>query len=930
MSLSPRTTRLLQTPTHAVDTLRAEGALDEAGLQDLLADAGRLIGNDPRTAAALLRLVPTLARAAQAPAAVPAATYLRARMAVQAGEPDIALELIDEARAAYERLGLRQEALRTALGRMHVLDDLGRHTEAVEVGRAVVASLDQQPDDPDLALLRAAAEGNAGVALGFLGKHVDALESYRRSEAAWRRAGRLDEAAAATANQGIELIALGRPGAAIERLDAAAAVFDAVQDRAWYAKCLGHRGEALSAAGWLADALADFQKATTELEALGAWADAWRVAAATASTFLGLGLVDEALSVLDGIEPRLREKGLRHDLAIALCTKGTALTRAGRAAAARAALIEAERLFHEVADVPDRARALLELARCADDDAEARAMTGQALDLLADDAWPGIRCVAALGMADLAGSDAVTAQTWLTEASLLADQLALPQLRHAVSMRWAVHRLRAGDLDSGIDHLTRALAEVRQVSSRIHDEALRTAYLASRNDAQDELISALLRRGSPADVRRANVLADRAKGRTLLDIMRGAVHRESAGRQDDEAVALATELQAAYSALFAADADRQRQIRQTVAELEGRISLRHALSAGAHGSWNRDHPDDSPALGIRVLAYHVVDDDVVAFVTHDGQRWTHRRVAARGAVLDLLDDLDAHLGPQAIAALSRYPAQRAKACRRVLQELYRAVFAPIEDLLRPPDSHRPTALLVVPHGLLHRVPFCALHNGREYLLRDWVITISPSLEVAQIAESRRARRGSALVLGVTDEATPGMEREARAIAQILGDATLLTGSEATFAAVRTHAARARLVHLACHGLFRAENPTFTSFRLADRWVRAADVTALDLAGATLVLSACESGRMGRLPGHEVAGLARGFLSAGVRCVVVSQWLADDRSTSELMVELYRSMARGDSPAAALRAAQLSTIENHPHPYHWAPFIAVGAPDHHGG
>ena len=38
-----------------------------------------------------------------------------------------------------------------------------------------------------------------------------------------------------------------------------------------------------------------------------------------------------------------------------------------------------------------------------------------------------------------------------------------------------------------------------------------------------------------------------------------------------------------------------------------------------------------------------------------------------------------------------------------------------------------------------------------------------------------------------------------------------------------------MLHLACHGLFRSDNPSFSGVRLADGWLFASEVTALDLA-----------------------------------------------------------------------------------------------------
>ena len=89
-------------------------------------------------------------------------------------------------------------------------------------------------------------------------------------------------------------------------------------------------------------------------------------------------------------------------------------------------------------------------------------------------------------------------------------------------------------------------------------------------------------------------------------------------------------------------------------------------------------------------------------------------------------------------------------------------------------------------------------------------------------------------------------------------------------------------------------------------------------------SACRTGVNQVAPGDEVLGLARGFLHAGARAVLVSLWTADDVATARLMPACYHGMAEGMSRAAALRAAQRAVRECHPHPYHWAPFALVGA------
>src|SRR5207248_11493731 len=78
------------------------------------------------------------------------------------------------------------------------------------------------------------------------------------------------------------------------------------------------------------------------------------------------------------------------------------------------------------------------------------------------------------------------------------------------------------------------------------------------------------------------------------------------------------------------------------------------------------------------------------------------------------------------------------------------------------------------------------------------------------------------------------------------------------------------------------------------------------------------------PGDEILGLARGFLHAGARAVVVSLWPADDAATALLMESFYRHLADGRRRATALRLAAQQVRERFPNPYHWAPFILVGA------
>jgi CHAT domain-containing protein len=152
---------------------------------------------------------------------------------------------------------------------------------------------------------------------------------------------------------------------------------------------------------------------------------------------------------------------------------------------------------------------------------------------------------------------------------------------------------------------------------------------------------------------------------------------------------------------------------------------------------------------------------------------------------------------------------------------------------------------------------------------------------------------------------------------------VLSDAEATTDALQSASFGCSVLHLACHGLFRADNPMFSSLKLHDAWLTAADVMQLDLAGTLVTLSACESGRNEVFAGDELIGLTRAFLGVGVSSLVVSLWLVQDETTASLMEKYYERLSDGAGPAEALRAAQLAIKDEHPHPYYWAPFVLVG-------
>jgi CHAT domain-containing protein len=257
---------------------------------------------------------------------------------------------------------------------------------------------------------------------------------------------------------------------------------------------------------------------------------------------------------------------------------------------------------------------------------------------------------------------------------------------------------------------------------------------------------------------------------------------------------------------------------------------------------------------------------------------------------------------------------------RCLQQLYRAIVEPLADVLPKGGD-----LVIVPHGPLHGIPFHSLHDGAQYLAERYTITYAPSAGV--FAACRRKARPLGrrlLVVGIDDPGLPYVAHEIESVAETWGNATALSGRRATSRALWRQAGSFDVLHLATHGVFRADNPAFSSVKLADAWLTVADLAEVARGAQLVTLSACETGVSGLSAGDEVVGLTRGLLAAGCTAVIASLWTVSDQSTAYLMEHLYRGLRSGMNAAAALGAAMNDVRAEYDHPYFWAPFVVSGS------
>ena len=253
-----------------------------------------------------------------------------------------------------------------------------------------------------------------------------------------------------------------------------------------------------------------------------------------------------------------------------------------------------------------------------------------------------------------------------------------------------------------------------------------------------------------------------------------------------------------------------------------------------------------------------------------------------------------------------------------LQELHEELIAPIADRLQ--GSH----VIVVPHAILHQVPFHALYDGERYLIDKFSISFAPSASIYALCHAKPANSsGPALVLGVPDPQAPFILEEVQSVASMLADTQLFLGANANEEVLREKGPQSRLVHIATHGYFRQDNPMFSAIRLGTSYLNLYDFYHLRLPVELVTLSGCATGLSVVVAGDELLGLMRGLLYAGAQSLLLTLWDVQDQSTAEFMRLFYLHLKDGGDKVTSLRKAMLGLREHYPHPYYWAPFLLVG-------
>ncbi|MCU0814075.1 MAG: CHAT domain-containing protein [Burkholderiaceae bacterium] len=842
-----------------------------------------------------------------------------------------ALEHLRAAQAAFEALHDVQHAAETRVPQIAVLAVLGRHDEAQACAEAALAQFVAGGDERSAGKV----ELNLANLLFRQDRHAEAEPRYRAAALRFARVGDTE----------LSIMADGALANVLGwqfRFDEALQMFERARQRAQaqgYGVLVAQMHQGI---GQIELLRGRWPRALHELatgarlaaETGGSPQRRLEAEAALADAYLAVNLIDEAVALYARLIDEAAALPAPTEQAWATLQRSRALARLGETASALEGFAQAQRLYEAAGNTTVLGLVALGRGRVelvAGDTDAARASAAQALAALASSGIVGWQLEARLldAAAQAAAGDAAGARAGferIVEQAHGAHDL--PQVAWQGHAGLAALAFATGDVEGARRAAELALGLMEQARAALPGDDLRSAVGAETETAQRVLVEVAVAAGDAAHLMLA---MERGRARALA-IALGGDGPAGTPVADDGAARVRWLRQQWQQAASEGDAERAPALAARVQALEHELLEAHRrVRLGAEPAETRgaDATFDGAALAAlqralgadrALVAFQMLGERLLAcVVTADAvsQRvWPAGDLAAR--IRSLRFQLDTLRFGSALA--QRHGAQLLARTRSLLQQLHASVWAPVAPLLGGRAR-----VVVLPHRDLHYLPFAALHDGGHWLVQTHEIALAPSAAV-WLALQRRAppRFDSALVLGIGGAGLPHVAAEVAAVAAAFGGrADIRVDGEATHVALEERAGDADVLHLACHGRFRADNPAFSLLQLGDGPLTLHDAAQLRLRAGLVTLSACETGASRVAAGDEVLGLVRAFLLAGAGAVLATQWPVDDAATAALVGDFYAGLANGAAPAAALRQVQAAAAEAGRHPFHWAAFALHG-------
>ena len=840
----------------------------------------------------------------------------------------------------FERAGNRIEAGRTLSSSIQPLILLGKYERALDAAKRARKIFCAAGAEVRLARL----DINIGNIFHRQDRFREALACYEKAYPRLLRARDSEGIIVALHNAAVCLIALNEYEKALSTYDLARKVARKRRMPLAVAQAEYNISYLYYLRGHYAQAIQMLRAASKFSEKVG---DAYHAALCRldlSEIYLELNLHQDAGALAQEAYAAFQRLGMGYEAAKALCSSAIALSQQGHGLRALDVFAQARLLF-----VKEKNRvwpALIELYRavaCFDENRirEARRHCLTALRFFRSSPLlnRAVPCHLLLARVSLKEKKIEAARRECQRALIHLSRKPMPILLYQAHLVMGQVEEAAQNIPGARRHYHLAKSMIDTLRRGVRGEELKISFMSNRLEVYEHLVDlCLAQRSTQAAQEEAWTYMEQAKSRNLLEKIARHPSRGASSRQGKNGTRhvhdLREQLNWYYHRIEAEQLGRepatQKRLRalQKHAEEQEQNFLKAIREASAAGepdgagtpetvslSSLRDAIGETAAL----IEYFRVGDRILATVITE-DRLQVIPVSRIGRVEEVLRLLQFQLSKFRLGAsyLRQFQRQLLEATQVHLSELYHELIAPIRDQLDQPH------LIVVPHEFLHNVPFHALFDGAKYLVDAFTISYAPSASVyVQCCRKQFNREGGSLILGVPDPQAPSIREEIEAVSRALPKAEVFLGPKASKKILREKGPQSRLIHIATHGSFREDSPTFSGVRLGDTFLNLYDLYRLRLPVEQITLSGCSTGVNVVAAGDEPIGLMRGLLAAGARSLLLSLWDVNDNSTARFMEVFYNSLGRSQDRGTALQDAMQKLRGEYPHPYYWAPFILVG-------
>ncbi len=905
--------------------LREEPGRVSAELVLRLCERARIaMRSDISAAASLAEAACSAARFARDKAATAEALRMRGHVRHLGGDNRGAVAAYKRAVQILERLGRLVDAGRTRSSALQSLIYLGQYEQAQQWASAARRVFEQDGDSLRLARL----DSNEANILHRQDRYVEALALYSRALTALRGLGDLHSTAIALRNSAVCHTALYDFTSALNCYREAAALYRQEGLPLLAAEIGDNIAQMHHMQGQYIEALENYRAANAAPRA-----NSYHLAVARldqSDLLLELNLFTEAAELASNAAERLAQLGVRYERAKAILNRAIAVFRLGYAAQALRLLRQSKVLFQREGNpvweaTVDfyRAAFLLDQGKL---DA-ARASANLAMDRLNSGplASKSISSLLLLVKVEIQAGRWAEAWRFFERAQSKGREADTLPLRFQLAMQEATLRQAQGDYGGAWTSYEHAASILETLRGQFGSDGLRLSFLSDKAGCYERLSELALRGWVARPLEDILELVEQVKSRSLADAM--VQQDEETEEEGVDVRTLREQLSWCYRQLDRAesatanadvDVDLRTRIQGIERQLRSEWSARSAKRLDAPGGFSGDAVRRILAPNESLIEYFATGGDLFAFVMTSAGLYSRHlgSVAELESVCRLFRfQMSRGLGT---AVRDRGSQAWLDATLGHLRRLYRFLVYPLERWLSA--GH----WVVIPHGVLHRLPFHALYDGDRYLADYRTVSSAPAAKVHLLCHSRPpSKTRSAVIFGVPDSNAPQILDEVTRLGARIAGARLFVGEQATLGRWREEAPNSRLIHLATHGVFRQDNPLFSSVRLGDNRLALYDLYNIRLHADLVTMSGCATGVQEPGGGDEHVGLARGLLVAGARAAQVSLWEVSDASTSSYMSTFYTHLGEGRTIAEAARQAMLAVRNDYPHPFHWAPFSLTG-------